>query len=687
MTSQLYTYSLIRTLYDQKGDYIDTFWPLIVKALPTDGSGVSLDGLQNSIAEKYGLSIPQHSLRTITTRATRKGYTERRDKLISLTRQGIDFYYDKLEPERQAMRRVNELLEDARVQISARHQLSLTTEQIKDAIQSFVVSNLEVFEQFFNADIISSEPKTEMSGATESALLDYFMDIERTKPNVFRTLQDIICGSIISAIVHSGEMLVETGKRFERTTVYLDSNYLLSLLRLGYEEDNHPALELFRLMKAEGAFEFRVFDFTVHEITSLLKNYEREQHVYHPQIKVNSLFASLKTKGWTAAKVREFVVNFETQLWDELEVKIASTEVNLRNYEPADPSRRDSLAAYKPYQGDREQNHDLAAIDQIRSIRKKHVTRIEKCQAMLLTSDLKLALYNYNEEGHKDDYTISEVIPDRLLTNILWLKNPGANGKLSLDSIIAAHSRQLFVDQAIWKKFYKTVADLRSEGSIDDKDVSLLLFDSHIQEVLREYEPEDVDRVETDLMKIIEDYEKRRDDSSRRAVAVVASPAVAPPAVASPAVAVVPPAPAPEVPARVLQAITELNNKVNTLTEENNRIKLNTIDHWKKLQEAQAETETKLWIAASAGGSLVALLALSIYVVKPILTHWSQIDPIFSMAPVFLSLVAALLGVKLDPLHWRSRLKDKIFNRVYRRKLKTLEAMQLNFALDTPDET
>src|SRR5205085_11612711 len=131
--------------------------------------------------------------------------------------------------------------------------------------------------------------------------------------------------------------------------------------------------------------------------------------------------------GWTAAKVREFLINIETKLWDGPGIKIAPTNVNLKKYELADPSRREVLAEYKPNQGVKEQNHDFAAIDQIKLLRKKQVKRIEKCQAMFLTSDMKLALYNYIGEDHKDNDTISEIIPDRLLTNLLWLKNPAAN--------------------------------------------------------------------------------------------------------------------------------------------------------------------------------------------------------------------------------------------------------------------
>ena len=92
MNSQLFTYSLIRTLYDQGKDYIDSFWPLVVKVLPIDGIGIPLETIQSKIKERYSILIPQHSLRTIITRAARKKLVVRHEKNVSLTKQGIEFF-------------------------------------------------------------------------------------------------------------------------------------------------------------------------------------------------------------------------------------------------------------------------------------------------------------------------------------------------------------------------------------------------------------------------------------------------------------------------------------------------------------------------------------------------------------------------------------------------------------------
>ena len=74
MYGQIYTYTLIRCLYNKGEDYLDSFYPLIVNILPADRSGQTLEEIQNNIISKYSLKVPLHSLSIIANRAKKKGY-------------------------------------------------------------------------------------------------------------------------------------------------------------------------------------------------------------------------------------------------------------------------------------------------------------------------------------------------------------------------------------------------------------------------------------------------------------------------------------------------------------------------------------------------------------------------------------------------------------------------------------
>ena len=115
-------------------------------------------------------------------------------------------------------------------------------------------------------------------------------------------------------------------------------------------------------------------------------------------------------------------------------------------------------------------------------------------------------------------------------------------------------------------------------------------------------------------------------------------------------------------------------------------MEINTIERWKKLREIEAETEAKVWMFVIMVIVILIMLGASLLLVKPVSSHWQEIEPIeWLLIPVF-TLAFTLLEIKINPLHWRTRLKVKIFNLVLRRKLRGLEKSEMNFAIDTQEE-
>ena len=119
--------------------------------------------------------------------------------------------------------------------------------------------------------------------------------------------------------------------------------------------------------------------------------------------------------------------------------------------------------------------------------------QIQHCKALFLTSDNGLSRFNFIEMGHKDNRTVSEVILDRLLTNILWLRNPSS--KLPIKSILAAHSRNLFVQRRVWERFYNILKNLRQQEKVQDENISTLFYHGYIEDVLSQFEDSEADKI------------------------------------------------------------------------------------------------------------------------------------------------------------------------------------------------
>ena len=494
MERLIYTYALIKSLYDQGDDYIDSFWPFAVKVLSPNKLADS-SSIQRNLKKEFDLEVPLHVLVTILNRAKKSGYIERerRQYKYKLTEKGLS-YLDTLETDKEVERRIKALFEDAAIFIKEQ-SVTLSLEQISNLLLSFLLKNIEPLTDFINPSFPLCKldiPKLENS---EGLLIDYIKVAETRKPENYKTLQDMILGSLISVVLcakEPSEMIEIRTREFKHCQVFLDTNFVFSILDLHTSEFNEPAKELFNLLK-KYSFRIKVFDFTVNEISRVMIGYLREASHYPTIIHVDTLYSSLKTKGWTKTDVREFIVNLEDILNKkgiEIEWK---TNVDLNNFIPTNIEIRNLIKKYKPEQDLFHQNHDLAAIDKIGVLRTKPVRKIENTNAFFLTSDGRLSRFNFTEMGHKENATVGEVILDRLLAIILWLKDP--NTRPPLKSIIAAYSRDLFIKRRIWDRFYHVLQQLRQENKANDENITMLFYHGYIEDVLREIDESEADKI------------------------------------------------------------------------------------------------------------------------------------------------------------------------------------------------
>ncbi|OPZ86457.1 MAG: hypothetical protein BWY74_03642 [Firmicutes bacterium ADurb.Bin419] len=165
----------------------------------------------------------------------------------------------------------------------------------------------------------------------EEKLLEYFKNVENSKPTIWETLKSIILGSVIVFSTVSIE-LSDTDRNFKPLKIFLDSNYIFSLLELDSDEINKAALELFQMLKKYG-FDIKVFDITISEMISVLKNYIYNQSNYYEFVDVNSIYTSLKKKGFTAQDIIKYIQELEDQILT-LGITIELTPITKQSFIP-----------------------------------------------------------------------------------------------------------------------------------------------------------------------------------------------------------------------------------------------------------------------------------------------------------------------------------------------------------------
>lgn len=501
----LYTYALARSLHDEKEDILDIFVPFVLNIFTrSDKDYLTKLEIQQELKEFFFLEIPGHTLGSIITRAKRKGFLIQDHGRLYLSESGgraQEVITDKRDIERR-----NNYFIDKLYGYLINKGVKIVKKEAARKLMGVINSNLYSLVTYLGEEPQKTNCNNNLDRLKGREILNFFKKIEQSDSTLFNILKDMIMGSIICAMVKKDQNQLKT--KMKPGIIFLDTNVVFSLLGYHHPEISLPVQELIKLLEHH-KYRLYVFSFTLEEISRVLTNYKDNYKKYSSMIKVNSVYNRLKYLGKTPSQITEIIARLEENLL-ELGVSVYPFDTDGFLIEDQNMS---NLKLYKRNSTDLSLKHDLYAIEAVKRIRGRKVRRLEKAGAIFLTSDNKLTQYNFEKNHHKADSTINEVILDKLMTNLLWFKNPYSNSNLPLYSVLSMHSKDLFIDDKIWKKFYNVLTKMKMEDKLTDDDFSIMLYNDRIEEILLNFDGEVDDIDEVFIEEIVEEsrnfYEER----------------------------------------------------------------------------------------------------------------------------------------------------------------------------------
>lgn len=653
---KLLTYSLVKALYDRGKDYIDCFWPFVIGSMPRDKRHLAPEAIADAVQRKYGLTIPVHTIRTLADRARKKhGFLSRKESTYALTAEG-EVYIQGQESERQVERRLQALVAHASIHIGESFPDFQDAGYTQRMISQVIEANHAVFE------FVVERPRPETDQITkgaEKAIFDYFCVLEDSEPNHFETLRDLILGSTLSGLLKRDDISDAT-KRFGKTTLFLDTNVLLSLLGLRFETQCRPTNELLSLLNRESHFKLKVFDFTLSELTGLLRGYTNSADMYIPEARVNSLYASLRYRNYTPGDIALLIRDIDDEL-KKYGINIEVANITPDGDVPNGQKDLETLRGYKPEQDRQGQLHDLAAISEVARLRKHAVRKVEDAQAFFLTEDGKLASFAFLERGHQTNNTISEVMPDRLLTNLLWLKNPESLHDLPVATVIAIHSRDLFIDRRVWGRFHTELTTLVKTGDIPDEAASALLYDAQVHQDLAGIGTGELRSVDRGwLLDRLDDARERSRDKAHAELRGEVG----------------------QVKASYAVELDKKDQDIDDLSETVVKLKQKVAaersarDRQKNMLEAQVKAQAtraaRITVLVLKGIILMAIGLVVIVAWSALMTVWVKFTLEAGLATLLITVVVGALGIGDGPGRVSARLEGRIANKLIARGLENL---------------
>ena len=205
--TKLYSYALIHALHREGHDYIEVFYPFVLRALPLDPSSSSkLKEIQYTIKLRFGFDIPRYALETIMRRASKDGYVEynKNRREYALTRKGLEFIQSINEIEEKQKRRLNKFLRNMIEFInknSPTDTLTYQRGQIEEGFFRFVESNINFLVRFLSSPGLHPLEEKNMSKEEKKININiykYIKYIYENNDDMFDIFKEIILGSIVS---------------------------------------------------------------------------------------------------------------------------------------------------------------------------------------------------------------------------------------------------------------------------------------------------------------------------------------------------------------------------------------------------------------------------------------------------------------------------------------------------------
>jgi hypothetical protein len=637
----LYTYALVSTLYNEKGDYIDCFLPFVVSVIDSKISN-TLDELQGRVKEKYGLEIPAHSLKTILTRGTRKDYAAVDHKQYSLTDKGSQF--NASIEHKETRREINGFLSELENYVK---KAGYNNIQIERIFQEYVFSNLKSLFFFIDTETYVIEDKNQ--NKIFPYITDFINSIEKTNSALFKVFQNIVFGKIISLAISGSQDIVELQENFSKTTLFLDTNVVFDILGLQGNEAQKVTIEFVRLAQKSKKFNLKVFDFTVDEIIRVISNYASQSHKYFSEVKVDSIYCYLKAKGWKNNDASHFIQNIEQKL-NEKDIQILTTEKFKSNAEFSEITVK--LSQLKPDRSPVSYEHDLRAIYEIMKIRSNRVNKFERAKCFFLSQDFKLARFDFREFEHKQYQSVPEVMLEQTLTNLIWLKEPK---EIPLNALISFHKRYAVVEKNVWEIFYGKILQAKDNDKEFYNDTTTLLCHNQLNTTLANLEPdateEDVESVVKNGAAIVRQHEEKERNKLLEKQKLEFEKIFD---------------------AQVEQVKADKDNKLVEIRNTNIEA---LIKHRDKAVGKAAKKSDNVWNLFRALLTLV-LLGVGISFSSTICSQWQKLEPLAWVVCLLISLLIGIWGVNITGL------KAKLDRYYIRKKLSDIHFEELMKSLD-----
>jgi hypothetical protein len=450
----------------RKRDYIEAFVPMVVECIRTaPADAVSLRDVQAAATERFGLTLPLNSLRTILHRVARYGYVRPehgvylRDPVKCAT---LAFADTESRVSRLHDTVVSALADYAR----DRHGLEWTQEVAEAALLSFLsLNDWQILHASVTGDRVL--PVSNARPSEKYVVAAFVYSVQASDPALGEALETLAKGHMLANVLYLPD-LGKVEQRFRDTRLYFDTTFLLFALGFAGEDRQAPCKELLELLHDFGA-ELGCFEDTMEEVRGVLIACANRIRYHQVATAYGPVIEYFLARGLSATDIDLLSATLPEKLL-YLRIHVQDKPAYLEHYVIDELALQQHLQKEIRYANEQACIHDVDCVSSIMRLRRgHHYSAVETCKALFVTTNVLLAKAAKSFfPNPQNTSAVPVALTDYWLGNLLWLKGPTKAPALPRKLIIADAYAALQPPPEFWKLYLAEIARLRERGDVSD---------------------------------------------------------------------------------------------------------------------------------------------------------------------------------------------------------------------------
>jgi hypothetical protein len=509
--TSLINLALLETLKGEKNsDEIDLYVPyvaLIINEHPSET--FQTNDIKDGFKQRFGISPPESALNSILNRTKKKKIITLNNGLFFKNPAKLNEIVSSANLKQVEIEKsLNRILTSFQDYSKTNHNKELTLKETENFLYDFLTEHLSTFIGTIGGKKAFFETKIRNSQFLTASFIKNLYD---TGSDILNSLLVVVKGLILSNYLSHANKSTQK-KNLNNITLFIDTPIILGLL--GYNGTSKQiALKEFTQLATSLDAKIKVFDITLDETQKIFyswgvdlekKNYQR----FNPKT-----LELLRAKGIDKARLETSSILLARDL-ENLGVELVE-DFRLKEQFNCDFAALESHLVSKGFTNNL--HHDITCVSRVLNLRAgQKATSLNDKLTLFVTLNTKFErIVNSYLINELPKASIPTVISERLLSTILWLKNPTIFKNLPSRILLANAYSSIYADDKFWGSFASKLENLKVRGGINEEDYLLVRWDKTTLDKVHEASIDaGVDFQDQDIFDIIESIkEKHRNEA------------------------------------------------------------------------------------------------------------------------------------------------------------------------------